>query len=520
MESKVYEAALEGSVTSLLKLLEQDARILDRCSVLGMEGNPLHIAALHGHADFAKEIINRKPEFVRELNSQGYLPLHLASAKGNVEMVKDLLQADPETCLVRDPEGRIPLHTAAIKGRVEVLEALVSAKPVTTRVLTKGGESILHLCLKQENDLFKCIKKLVELVDVKERGELVKMKDNDDNTILHLSTANRQFQTIEFLLDKTEVDVNAVNVNGFTALDVLLETSEESCGDGRIERMLRSAEAKRSKVEKKNMVQFLGMVCSGGSIGKSKKQLEKNEASLNDARNTLIVVAILIATVTYTSGLTPPGGFWQGEPKNNTTEDNKAETELKAKNHSGVAVPPPGGFWEGEFENNEKEQTKMETELKAKNESGVAKMETELKAKNESGVAVLAIKNNKAYTHYIIFNSIGFVASLSIILLLISGFPIRRRRCRIALMVILWVAISSMVISYTVGVVHTCKWAIRAGLGPRKRTVTFLSLGLMGLLLLGGPFARLVGQWRGKLLVARMPRKVGTPKEERKGGEV
>ncbi|XP_077220774.1 uncharacterized protein LOC143854615 [Tasmannia lanceolata] len=463
MEREIYEAVLEGSVTSLHKLLEQDALILDRCGSLGVEGNPLHIAALHGHAHFAKEILNRKPEFVHELNSQGNTPLHLAVVKGNVQIVKDMLQVDPETCLVRDREGRIPLHTAAIKGRVEVLEALVRAKPVTTRVLTEGGESILHLCLKQKNDLFECLKKLIELVDVKERDEFVKMKDNDDNTLLHLSTANKQFQTIEFLLDKTGVNVNAVNVDGFTALDVLLESSEESCGDGRIERKLRSAEAKRSKDTEENMLQFLGMVCSGGS--KNKKQLKKEEASLNDARNTLILVAVLIATVTYTSGLTPPGGFWQGEFENKTgTEYNETATD-------------------------------------------------------HSGVAVLAIKNNKAYTHYIIFNSIGFVASLSIILLLISGFPIRRKRSRISLMVILWVAISSMVITYTVGVLSTCKWAIHQGMAPRKRTVTFVSLGLMGILLLGGPFAHLVAQWRRKLLLDRMRKKIGITKE-RKVGEV
>ncbi|XP_077237775.1 uncharacterized protein LOC143879318 isoform X1 [Tasmannia lanceolata] len=498
MESKVYEAALEGSVSSLLKLLEQDARILDRCSVLGVEGNPLHIAALHGHAHFAKEIINRKPEFVRELNSQGYLPLHLASAKRNVEMVKDLLQADPETCLVRDPDGRIPLHTAAIKGRVEVLEALVSAKPVTTRVLTKGGESILHLCLKQENDLFKCIKKLVELVDVKERGEFVNMKDNDDNTILHLSTANKQFQTIDFLLGKTTVDVNALNVNGFTALDIL-ESSEESCAYGKIERRLRSAGAKRSTDSNDNNgLQILewAWVCSGGS--KSKKELEKEEASLNDSRNTLVVVAILIATVTYTSGLTPPGGFWQGEFKKNEVEFNTTATESNRTaitDHSEVAFL---AIKENEGESN-----------KTANEGPLNRTAID----DYSGVAVLAIKNNVAYSYYIIFNSIGFLASLSIILLLISGFPIRRKACRITLMVILWIAISSMVITYTVGVINTCSWAIIPGKAPRKRTVTFLSLGVMGILLLGGPFIRLIAQLRRRFVI---PMQCVIPKENEK----
>ncbi|XP_077236566.1 uncharacterized protein LOC143878142 [Tasmannia lanceolata] len=143
---------------------------------------------------FAKEILSRKPEFSSQPNSKGYLPLHLASAKGNIELVKDLLQVYIEACLVRDLEGRIPLHTAAINGRVEVLEALVGAKPMTTWFLTNEGEPILHLCVKQENDDLKCIKKLVELVDAKEREEFLKMKDNDDNTLLHISTATKRIK--------------------------------------------------------------------------------------------------------------------------------------------------------------------------------------------------------------------------------------------------------------------------------------------------------------------------------------
>ncbi|XP_077228650.1 uncharacterized protein LOC143861648 [Tasmannia lanceolata] len=209
MESKVYEAALKGSVSSLQEVLEQHPHILDRCAGVGVEGNILHVAALRRHTHFAREILSRKPEFTTQLNSKGCLPLHLASAKGNVEMVKDLLQVDPETCLIRDRDGRIPLHIAAIKGRVEVLEVLVRAKPMTTWFLTDGGEPILHLCVKQENDRLECIKKLVELVDVNERDEFVKMKDDDDNTLLHLSTAKKQIKTIEFLLRNTKVDVNA-----------------------------------------------------------------------------------------------------------------------------------------------------------------------------------------------------------------------------------------------------------------------------------------------------------------------
>ncbi|XP_077237738.1 uncharacterized protein LOC143879300 [Tasmannia lanceolata] len=442
MESKVYEVALMGNETYLHELLEKDASILDRCAEVGVEGNPLHIAALYGHTCFAREILSRKPEFASQLNSKGYLPLHLASAKGNIEMVKDLLQVDPETCLVRDPEGSIPLHSAVIKGRVEILEELVRAKPVTTRVLTDGGESILHLCLKQKRNRFECIKKLVELVDVKERDEFVKLKDNDDNTLLHLSTAMRQSQIIEFLLaGETRVDVNALNVNGFTALDVLLDSSNKSGVDTRIKRRLRSAGAKRSKDINPKFPQY---GCFGGN--KRKKQLKKEDDRFKDAGNTLMVVAILIATVTYQSGLSPPGGVMQGEFEKTATDTGTLSVN--------------------------------------------------------SGVAVLGIKEKIAYSYFIICNTISFAASLAIILLLISGFPIRTRVSRITLVVLLWVAITSMLATYLEGVMITSSLAIKYTFIVNMRGTLLLSLGVMGVLLVG-PFVRLVGRLLRKLGIIR-----------------
>ncbi|XP_039164348.1 uncharacterized protein LOC104440151 [Eucalyptus grandis] len=52
-------------------------------------------------------------------------------------------------------------------------------------------------------------------------GDLVNAQDDEGNTILHLATANKQIETVKYLLQRSEVDVNTVNRNGFSALDIV-----------------------------------------------------------------------------------------------------------------------------------------------------------------------------------------------------------------------------------------------------------------------------------------------------------
>lgn len=192
MDNRLYKAALAGSATSLLELLREDELILDRALVASVPDTPLHIAAILGHVDFAREILTRKREFAFELNSQGFSPLHLAAAKGYIDIVNELLETDPtgDICLVRDRDGRTPLHSASIKGHLTVLQKLLQAKPESGRIRTYQGETILHLSVK--HDRYEIVKWVLEWAD--DDDELVNMKDDDGNTALHISAAKNHIQ--------------------------------------------------------------------------------------------------------------------------------------------------------------------------------------------------------------------------------------------------------------------------------------------------------------------------------------
>lgn len=195
--SLLYNAAVEGSVTDLLELLQQGRLILDRLTALnGITETPLHVAALLGHTAFAKEVLNRKPQLAKEMDSQRSSPLHLAYAKGYVEIVKLLLVVSPDMCFVGDKDGLNPLQLAAIKGRVDVLRELVGVAPEAARATTADrGDTIMHWCVKYNQ--LEAMRLLAEMMH--DDYEFVNAKDYYGMNILHLAVTDKHIEVYTFI---------------------------------------------------------------------------------------------------------------------------------------------------------------------------------------------------------------------------------------------------------------------------------------------------------------------------------
>ncbi|KAK2639120.1 hypothetical protein Ddye_026915 [Dipteronia dyeriana] len=426
MEKRIYEAAVEGSVISLLNLLQEDALVLDRFMVGCYPETPLHIASMLGHLDFVQEILNRKPELAGELDARKSSPLHLATAKGYLEIVRKLVSVNPEMCFAHDRDGRNSLHIATIKGHISVLRELVNVRPQAARMsIADRGETILHLCVRYSQ--LEILKLLVETIG---DNLFLNSKDEDGNTILHTAAADKQVEVMEYLIIKTAIEVNAINAYGFTALDLSAQSSRKDEKDWEIAELLRRSGAKHSKdihlsAHEPGTTQMARTLTphenhhtnnalqprnqGRGNVDETKKDWAEKMSSA------LMVVASLIATMAFQVAVNPPGGVWQ--------DDNKGHT---------------------------------------------------------AGKSIFADRDTD-YSVFLGFDTIGFLASLSIILLLISGLPIGRKFFIWILMVIVWIAISSLAFTYAVAISALSDWdtAIKV-----VRIVVLLWAVLMGLLLL------------------------------------
>ncbi|KAJ0051437.1 hypothetical protein Pint_01344 [Pistacia integerrima] len=141
------------------------------------------------------------------------------------------------------------------------------------------------------------------------------------------------------------LEVNATDQSGLTALDVLLIFPSEA-GDREIEEILRSAGAMR-KIDiipsstNDNQI-FVNTPATTEGHGRPLQQrptdledyfkFKKDRDSPGEARNALLIIAVLVATATFQAGMNPPGGVWQDNGSSINNKNNAGSSILGSVN--------------------------------------------------------------------------------------------------------------------------------------------------------------------------------------------
>ncbi|MBA0676132.1 hypothetical protein Goari_017638 [Gossypium aridum] len=274
-------------------------------STLDHRGNngqtPLHRAVLSRELAIVDRILVLKPELITMQDGKGRNPLHYAVSLGDYEMVKKLLECNSSAAYQVDNNGQIPLHFAAKNGQVSLLKLLLNPCPDTVEMINNEQRNILHLSAK--NGYMNVV---LYVLDLPEAEDLVNGSDIAGNTPLHLAAMNFHSNVVYFLSRNSKVNIRVMNQNSQTALDVVYSIED---GGMELQKHLTLKALKSSYTKRAG-----DLLQDGGFVDTDVEKTNKIGQKSREMATTMLLMATLIATFTFTAAFTIPGGFKNNGP--------------------------------------------------------------------------------------------------------------------------------------------------------------------------------------------------------------
>lgn len=313
----LYTAAENGHLDVVKELLKYSTKeTLTKKNRLELD--PLHIAASQGHHAIVQVLLKHDPTLGQTRTPANATPLITAAAKGHTAVVHELLSKDRSLLEIARSNGKNALHFAVRAGHVEIVKALLEKDAHLARRTDKKGQAALHMAVKGISS--EVVKLLLDADPA-----IVMLPDKSGMTALHVATRKKRAEIVNELLrlPDTSANVNALTRDHKTALDIAegLPLSEESseikcclmrCGAVRANELNQPRDELRNTVTQIKMdvhTQLLQTKKTNKNVHGIAKELRKlHREGINNATNSVTVVAVLFATVAFAAIFTVPGG--------------------------------------------------------------------------------------------------------------------------------------------------------------------------------------------------------------------
>ncbi|KAB2085003.1 hypothetical protein ES319_A05G372600v1 [Gossypium barbadense] len=314
-ETALFTAAEKGYLDVVKELLKySNKETVTKKNKTGFD--PLHIAASQGNHAIVQVLLDHDPSLCQTFGPSNANPLVSAATKGHTAVVNELLLRDGGLLESTRSNGKNALHLTARQGHVDVVKTLLCKDPQLARRTDKKGQTALHMAVKGQS--CEVVKLLLEA-----DAAIVMLPDKFGNTALHVATRKKRAEIVSELLRLPDTNVNAPNRDHKTALDIAeeLPLSAESsdiksclfrCGALRANELNQPRDELRltvTQIKKDVHTQLEQTRKTNKNVHNISKELRKlHREGINNATNSVTVVAVLFATVAFAAIFTVPGG--------------------------------------------------------------------------------------------------------------------------------------------------------------------------------------------------------------------
>ncbi|KAG7576619.1 Ankyrin repeat [Arabidopsis thaliana x Arabidopsis arenosa] len=314
-ETPLFTAAEKGNIDVVKELLRYTTtESLMQKNLSGFDA--LHIACSQGHRSIVQLLLEHEPQLSKTVAQSNATPLVSAATRGHSEVVNELLAKDSSLLEISRSNGKNALHLAARQGHVDIVRTLLDKDPQLARRTDKKGQTSLHMAVKGVSS------QVVRLL-LRADPAIVMLPDKFGNTVLHIATRKKRAEIVNELLQLPDTNVNALTRDHKTAYDIAegLTHSEETaeikeilsrCGALKANELNQPRDELRktvTEIKKDVHTQLEQTRKTNKNVDGIAKELRKlHRAGINNATNSVTVVAVLFATVAFAAIFTVPGG--------------------------------------------------------------------------------------------------------------------------------------------------------------------------------------------------------------------
>ncbi|WVZ50909.1 hypothetical protein U9M48_002115 [Paspalum notatum var. saurae] len=256
----------------------------------------------------------------RDKQQKGSTPLHLAASLngwpaarrlrtwfpqvwvGSRSATRLLLDANKSTAYQADSEGSYPIHAAAWSGSLDAVKTLLRRCRDCATLRDCKGRTFLHVAAEEE-----CGNVVEYICQAPDLSSILNAQDKDGQTALHGAVRAGNVAVFNCLFRNRQVRLDVANKDGMTPLDLSWNMLAARFGYG---------------FDPINIIR-LSLEHAGAPHGGGRPELfrerhwppkeanvdSKESENYTQATQVMSIVTALIATVTFASAFTLPGGY-------------------------------------------------------------------------------------------------------------------------------------------------------------------------------------------------------------------